>query len=362
MEKHAVTVHAALTTTDSRGSDDADQPAAGARCDIAVEPYRAEDAGGWEAFVRASNNGTLFHDLRFLGYHAPGRFDVHHLIFRRAGGLAAVLPAAIVRETDGRLFLKSPYGASIGGPALPAGQHLETTLDIVAALQDYVSAKGLAGIEMRLGPGIYACCPSDNLAFALTARGFAFARRWLCHVIALPPEPAQALTVIPTASRRRYARYAVRQGVTARTCDASELDTFYRILAANRAKHGVQPTHTLAELQALLALVPERIKLFLFTLEAVAIAGALVFELNPRVAYMFYLCHDDRFERHRATSLAIAHLMEHYATRGFRYLDLGPSTFDDFRLNPGLAEFKEEFGAVGFCRDEYRWETTERGH
>jgi hypothetical protein len=25
------------------------------------------------------------------------------------------------------------------------------------------------------------------------------------------------------------------------------------------------------------------------------IAGALVFELNPRVAYLFYLCHDDRF-------------------------------------------------------------------
>jgi lipid II:glycine glycyltransferase (peptidoglycan interpeptide bridge formation enzyme) len=164
------------------------------------------------------------------------------------------------------------------------------------------------------------------------------------------------LASIPTRSRRRYARYALRQGVVPEEAGPERLAEFYALLAANRARHHARPTHSLAELQALFAAVPERVKLFLFTLQHRPIAAALVFALNPRVAYAFYLCHDERFEQYRATSLAVAHVMEHYTARGFRYLDLGPSTFDDLTLNRGLAEFKEEFGATGFCRDTYRWE------
>jgi hypothetical protein len=44
-----------------------------------------------------SNNGTLFHDLDFLGYHM-GKFDTQHLMFRQGGRLIAILPAAVVVE------------------------------------------------------------------------------------------------------------------------------------------------------------------------------------------------------------------------------------------------------------------------
>ncbi len=328
-----------------------------ARTQVAVERFQPVQAAEWQEFLGSSNNGTLFHDLRFLSYHPPGRFDTHHLVFRRDGDSVALLPAAIVREADGRRILKSPYGASIGGCVLRVGTSAEVVLAMVEALQEYAADTHLAGIELRLGPSILARCPNDDLAFALTARGFALTRRWLCHVIALPADPAQVLAGIPTRSRRRYARYALRQGVVPEEAGPERLDEFYAMLEANRARHGARPTHTLADLQALWAAVPERVKLFLFTLENRPIAGGLVFELNQRVAYVFYVCHDERFEQYRATSLAVAHVMEHYAAGGFRYLDLGPSTFDDLTLNRGLAEFKEELGATGFCRDTYRWET-----
>jgi hypothetical protein len=329
------------------------------RSPVTAERFCPEQTAQWQEFLDTSGNGTLFHDLRFLGYHPPDRFDTHHLVFRRAGNLVALLPAAVAREADGRRFLKSPYGASVGGCVLGAGARLEVTLDIVAALQQYVGAAGLTGVEMRLGPGILAQCPNDGFAFALTARGFSLVRRWLCHVIPLPADPAQVLARIPTRSRRRYARYALRRGVRPEEAGAAQLAEFYPMLQANRARHGARPTHTLAELQTLFAAVPDRVKLFLFTLQHRPIAGALVFELNRRVAYAFYLCHDERFESYRATSLAVAHVLEHYATRGFHYLDLGSSTFDNLALNRGLAEFKEELGATGFCRDTYRWECTD---
>ena len=277
-------------------------------------------------------------------------------MFFLGGELGALLPAALVREADGRLFLKSPYGASIGGCVLRTGTGVEIVLTIVDALQEYAASIHVAGTEMRLGPSDLTVCPDDNLAFALTARGFEHVRRWLCHVIRLPVDPAQVLAGIPTRSRRRYARYALRQGVTPENAGPARLPEFYSLLQANRARHGVRPTHTLADLQAIFAAVPERVRLFLFNLACRPIAGALVFELNARTAYAFYVCHDALFEHYRASSLAVAHLMEHYAARGFRYLDVGPSTFDDLTLNRGLAQFKEEFGATAFCRDTYRWE------
>jgi hypothetical protein len=336
-------------------------PPANERGPVTVERYGPELAAEWDAFLEASNNGTLFHDLRFLAYHAPERFDTHHLVFRQAGKLVALLPAAVVREPDGQTSLKSPYGASVGGCVLPGGQRAETTAAVVHALQDYALREGLGGIEMRTGPNVYAQYPNDGVAFALTASGFSLTRRWLCHVVPLPADPAQVLALIPTRSRRRYARYALRQGVTPVKAGVRDLGNFYRLLEANRAKHGAQPTHTLAELERLFRLVPDRVTLFLFTVKAEPIAGALVFELNRCAAYMFYLCHDEQFEQYRATTLAVAHIMEQYAARGFRYLDLGPSTFDDLTLNRGLAEFKEEMGATGFCRDTYRWEAHRDG-
>jgi hypothetical protein len=84
-------------------------------CDaITVHPYEPGQATEWKAFLEASNNGTLFHDLDFLAYHPLERFDTHHLMFRQNGKLIALLPAAIVSEPDDRRFLKSPYGASVG--------------------------------------------------------------------------------------------------------------------------------------------------------------------------------------------------------------------------------------------------------
>jgi hypothetical protein len=323
---------------------------------ITVERCEGQRATEWRAFLADSNNGTLFCDLAFLAYHPAECLDTQHLMFRRAGELLALLPAAIVHEADGRAILKSPYRASVGGCVLPQGQGIDSTVDVIRALQDYARSQRLNSVELRMGPNVYAEQPNDNLAFALIACGFALVRRWLCHIVPLPADPARVVESIPTGSRRRYARYALRQGVVPVEAGAERIEEFYRILAANRAKHGAQPTHTLAELRDIFALVPDRVRLFLFTLEQTAIAGALVFELNRHVAYQFYLCHDERFEKYRATSLAVAHVMEYYAGRGFRYLDLGPSTFDDLTINRGLAVFKEEMGAVGFCRETYRWE------
>src|SRR5262249_8252972 len=185
---------------------------------------------------------------------------------------------------------------------------------------------------------------------------FTLACRWLTHVITLPPSPEDVAPQLVSKRRRNYIRCALNQGVRVATAGPEHLPAFYRILERNRAKHRARPTHTLADLERIFHMTPDRLQLFVCSLREEMVAGALVFELNPRVSYLFYLCHDGWFDRLRPATLVTLRVAQHYSRRGVRYLDLGPTTFDDLQMNEGLARFKEEMGAVGFCRDTWRWE------
>jgi lipid II:glycine glycyltransferase (peptidoglycan interpeptide bridge formation enzyme) len=131
------------------------------------------------------------------------------------------------------------------------------------------------------------------------------------------------------------------------------------MLEEDRSRHGARPTHTLHELQRIFDLVSDKTRLFLCNLGEELVAATVVFEMNDRVAYSFYPCHDSRFDEHRPLMLLNVAVAEAYAGRGFSYLDLGPSTFDDMSPNDGLIRFKEELGAIGFCRDSWRWESAD---
>jgi hypothetical protein len=178
--------------------------------------------------------------------------------------------------------------------------------------------------------------------------------RWLEHVIPLPADPDDVLQLL-RPQRRNAFRSSLREGLEVAPATADELGRFYRVLQANRSKHNARPTHSQAELERIFELTPDRVQLFLCMFHDEIAAGMLVFELNDRVAYMFYLCHDERFDRYRPAGLITVRVAQHYALRGFRYLDLGPTTFDEFQLHTELAVFKEEMGGVGFCRDTWRW-------
>lgn len=330
-------------------------------CPITIDRYRESDAAKWRAFVEESNNGTLFHAIDFLAYHPPDKFETHHLLFRENGQLIALLPAAIVTENDGSRILKSPYGASVGGFVLPDGQSAAATLRLVSRMQEYVCSLGLSGAELRLAPQVYAERPNGNLEFALAASGFVLSKRWLTMIIPLPSNSVDVLGSVRSRRRRSYVRSARRKGVKAKPVDRKYLKPFFQMLETDRAKFGAGTTHSLYELERLFKLVPNHLQLFICFYKGEMIAGNLVFELNPRIAYSFYPCHDSKFDQLRSSDVLMVALAEHYTEKGFRYLDLGPASFDDYSLNLGLSRFKEDLGGVGYCRDAWNWRNIQHG-
>ena len=323
---------------------------------ITVSRYQPSQAAEWKEFLADSNNGTLFHDLDFLEYHPAERFDTHHLMFRHNGNLIALMPAAIVSEPDGRRFLKSPYGASVGGMVLPHGIGVAATLDLVAQLQSYVLRLGLDGIEMRIGPGVYLRRPNYFLDFSLMAKGFRLVKRWLLHIVPMERPRPDLFSEIFSKSKRYDVRANLKKGLKPREVGPDKVDDFYNLLIETQSRHGTLPTHEKHEIIDLFDRVPGRVRLFLCCQGNAEIAGVLVFILNQMVAYTFYIC--SRYE-HRSLcgpAVLIAHILEILAEEGVKYLDLGPSSFDDLSLNTDVAFFKEGVGGQGFCRDTWRWQ------
>jgi hypothetical protein len=321
---------------------------------IEVADCKPEDAVEWNRFVETSNNGTLFHDLDFLAYHPAGKFDARHLVFRREGQILALLPASTVVD-NGKTVLRSPYGASVGGFVLPAGQPMETTLALVSRLLDYTRDHGMSAVEMRLAPSLYMQAPHDHLGFALFANGFQLIRRWLSPVIPLSTDPDTLLSRC-AGSKVRDLQNGLRKGLWIREAGIDQVGEFQRLLTLTWDKHGVAPTHSREDVEELFRRLPGRIRLFTCEHEGQRIGAVLVFVLNRKVAYTFYICQDSAFRSLRPGTVLVLHLAQALGAEGVAFLDLGPVTFDDLRLNRGLASFKEELGGLGACRDTWRWE------
>src|ERR1700751_6169333 len=118
---------------------------------ITVEPLAAGEEDQWAEFLGASGNGTFVHELRFLAYHPPKRFDFRHLVMRRRGTIIALLPGGIVESGGERLFV-SPVGASVGGPVISPKLDSRGTLALVQALQSYAVTERWDGLRIILAP------------------------------------------------------------------------------------------------------------------------------------------------------------------------------------------------------------------
>jgi hypothetical protein len=316
-----------------------------------IRPYRPEDAGAWKAALRDSNNGTLFHDLDFLAYHAPGKYDFRHLVALRGTHIEAVIPGAL--SADG-IFV-SPAGASIGGPAVKKSMPAEACLHLVEALKLYCKSAGWQGIEITLPPPVYNDEPDQIIEFALHARGFELVHRSMPLLIPLDREKGDHYQRLFRQSQRSYVRANQRKGVIVSETGMEGLNSFLELFEETHTRLETLPTHTAEEIESLLKRLPNRIRIWSAHVGETVIASVLLFVLNRNTCNAFYICDRVSHREFHGVTVLLAEALDALATRGFRYLDLGPSA-SSAHFNRGVASFKESLGAVAFCRDRWRWQ------
>jgi hypothetical protein len=314
---------------------------------IQIVRYDEEKHGFWDEFVRSANNGTIFHERHFLNYHPAGRFKDHSLVFYEEGKPIALFPAVDI-AVDGIPCLYSHRGSSYGGIVQPVNQGVEKNVQIVKALQAYAQKEGFRRIIMTLPPDIYNKQLNNYLEFACFRHGYGYLKREISSVLKLEDDIAKNIEKFKSTHRTAFRR-GEKLGVTVRQSD--DYAGFYGILKNNlKIRHGVEPTHTLFELQDLTLRYPDRIRLYAAYFNDTMIAGIVMFDANEEVTLAFYISHREEFQEYRGVNVLFKEVIEDSIKRGFRYLDYGIFTVN-MEPNYGLARFKESFGAGGVFRD-----------
>ena len=315
----------------------------------------AQSVADWDRFVSDSNDGTVFHTLRFLGYHPGDRFESHHLCIYKRNRLFAVLPGTLCKEQSGPALVSHP-GASYGGLVFSDHFSFSDASDLIQGLVDYSTSAGFRRIEMTLPPTAYMATPHQIFEYALISAGFSYRKRELTSIVSLDTPVENVLAGLPQKTRADV-RQAQKLGlcVTWRDDPSDEdLGVLYRMLLDNRQDLELKtpPAHSLEELGRIREKLPGMLLLGLTHSGDTSVAGTLVFRCNPQVLLTFYICHDRSARDLHPVHLMLCDLLSEGTRQRYRYVDFGISTVNMKPLH-SLIKFKESFNAQGFFRDTF---------
>jgi len=307
-----------------------------------VRVYSEEYEKRWQALLARSGNATIFHDLRFLSYHPVGKYRTSHLVFLEGDRMVSALPAAI-ESAGGVNVLRSPCGASWGGLLLPAEHGAEEVHSLVTAMTAFLPELGVSRIEITLPPVVHLEVQDQVQEYALLSAGFRMVKGEITEVIRLAQFDEEALP----SSYRRGARKASKEGVT--VSRSGDLGAFHEILRGDRNAKHVEPTHSLADLERIRELFPDRVVLFTAGADGGVIGGVLLFVTGKKTVLNMYLCQLPDAKSTRVANLLMYESAVWARDEGFAYLDLGTSSIG-MVPNWGLTRFKEGFLGRGFIR------------
>ena len=309
---------------------------------IEITRYTPQHKEEWDNFIRNSKNGTFLFHRGYMDYHSD-RFADCSLMFYKAGRLAALMPANIIR---GERMLQSHGGLTYGGLVMNDNTRAVDVLDIFNALKEYMqNILDVKTLQYKPLPYIYNRGASDEPLYALFRHGAKVTARSIsstietCHKVKFSEQ------------RTRCIKKALNTGVA---CGESQkMEAFWQILTETLAvQHGCKPVHSVEEIKRLQSLFPENIKLYTATKESMTLAGVIVYEM-PEVAHFQYIAASPEGKACGALDLLIAHLIkEVYSTK--RFIDFGISTEQGGTiLNEGLIHQKEGFGGRAVIYDTY---------
>jgi hypothetical protein len=324
---------------------------------MTIKPWQDSEKNRslWDQWVTDANNGTLFHTLRFLAYHAPDRFKNHHLCVYKRNTLFAVMPGAEIQEDNGLAFVSYP-GASYGGLVVSEDCRFEDVRQLVDRLIEYTHKAGFSRINLTLPPMSYYRTPHQTLDFALICAGFQYRKRELTNIVSLDKPIDQILPGLPGKTRADI-RQAIKTDVRIEWIDDPPdemLSVMYDMLLENRRDLGLDspPTHTLSDLSGIRDLNPGELLLGIGYAEETPVSTTLVFRCNRQALLTFYICHDRQARDRHPVHYLLYDLICEGTRQQYRMLDFGISTINMVPLN-SLIRFKESFRAQHFFRDTF---------
>ena len=306
-----------------------------------ITRYTPDKADVWNQFVAQSKNGTFLLDRRYMDYHSD-RFADHSLMVYRRGRLYALMPGNVAGDT-----FYSHQGLTYGGLVMNDRCTASDVMSIFRLLNGGLRGEGIHKVVYKPTPWIYHQQPSEEDLYAIIEVCGATLTRSISSAISR--ENRNEWYRI----RKCGANSALKAGVTVK--EATDFRSFWKILTRNlNERYGLNPVHTVEEIELLHGRLPDNIRLFL-ACEGTDVVGGTVLYVTDRVVHSQYIAASPRGKELHALDLLFSSVIDE-ALKHHAYFDFGISTErHGTYLNENLIYQKEGFGGRGICYDWYEW-------
>ena len=316
---------------------------------ITIEKYNHKMLNIWDDFIYHSNNGTIFHTRKFLGYHIERCFTDFSLMFYFRNKLVCVLPAAVTQKD-----LFSHPGASFGGLIIKEKTSFQVSQKIIKSLIDYCKQKFNSIIIINT-PSIYNNVFDESLNYLLLLNNFKYHENYISHFVKI--NKCSNVSSLLNKRKKRYVEGLIKNKQFL-ISPSSNLEEFYKILLESKLSFGIKPTHSLAELKKLINVFPQHIKLFLSKDGDIVVGGVLVVYTSPKTCLVFYNAIKNKYKKSQLAALQLYFCMQQAQRDNISIVDFGVS-HEPQKKNPlspkaSLIQFKEQFGAHGVSRNIYK--------
>lgn len=303
----------------------------------------------WDAFIAASNNGTLFSTVRFFHHHDEP-VDIHFISCW--DGIDQIM--GIAGSFTDNAFI-SPAGASYGGFIVPGDSDFETTEKGFLTILDYLKTIGIQEMSCTFPPLPYSLKFNQNIDFLMRYYGFREDKTLISSITNLDVYSEKSLS----SMCRRAVKKSIKNEVVVRKTE--DLDAFYDILLKNKSKFNLEPTHSKQEIRSLLELFPEKVYLAGAFLEDRMIAGTMNMQCSESTLLTFYIASDEEYQKLRPVNRLLHEVCMMAKEDGIQYVDFGVSmeTDTDNPMDPrrSLIHFKEHFDSKGFLRSRFVYQS-----
>lgn len=305
----------------------------------------------WENFIKNSNNGTVFHQLKFLSYHDKKKFSFLNLAFYNKNNLIAVLSGGIENR-----FYFSPLGATYGSIVVEKECSFSQYEQILDTFLDFCKTKNIRGVYLTPPPIIYSQKLSQTEDYLLLYKGFTIKKSLITSALNIKNFKNNNDILENLTSRcRRDVYISMRKKVEVR--ESKDYKSFYDMLLKNKERNKTKPLHSFDEITKLIRLFPNDINLLVAYYGNDPIAAILLFVANKSVALGYYICHYDKYQKLKGVSRLYYESILWAKKKKLEWLDLGvsPQIPSDNPMEPkrSLIFFKESINTRGFLRNTY---------
>ncbi|MEX0996449.1 MAG: GNAT family N-acetyltransferase [Flavobacteriaceae bacterium] len=308
-----------------------------------VTRYQPEHKQKWDDFINRAKNATFLFHRDFMDYHSE-RFEDYSLMVFSEEKLVSVLPANLIGNE-----IYSHQGLSYGGFIFSKKSSLQDCISICQETLKFLLDNGILKLHLKSIPIIYQnqiCQELEVLVFFLEAK---LTRVDTYFII------DNSSNYTPNRNRKRAITKAILNGLHIKK--TNDLKLFWEsILSPNlQNRFGVNPTHSLSEIELLMDRFPNNIHFFGAYSQNVLKAGAVIFEMKE-VAHFQYSSGDENRDE-GAIDLLFDSIIKQYKHK--KYVSFGTSSeANGSKINNGLAYWKESFGAGSIVQNFYEIQTS----